>query len=195
MLVRVASSTTAAACSTPRTGSPVAVAAATRRAAVAGSAMLPHSTWMSAPVARIRAMVFCARAVGLRAAGQHDPATARRGHPRGEEQPEPTQATGDDVGAVAAKDPSPLRRHHHATVPRRAASRGRVCRCAPPRSSPESRWPPRQVDRWCAPGAGNSPSRDEPVHRTQQVLDLLGVAGTHQRQVDIVEREVAAEGI
>ena len=31
MLVRVASSTTAAACSTPRTGSPVAVAAATNR--------------------------------------------------------------------------------------------------------------------------------------------------------------------
>ena len=42
--------------------------------------------------------------VGLRAGGQHDPAAARRGHPRGEEQPEATQAAGDDVGAVAAED-------------------------------------------------------------------------------------------
>ena len=36
---------------------------------------------------------------------------------------------------------------------------------------------------------------DEPVHGTQQVPDLLGVAGTHERQVEIVEREVAAEGV
>ena len=44
MLVRVASSTTAAACSTPRSGSPVAVATSTHLAAVAASAMFPHST-------------------------------------------------------------------------------------------------------------------------------------------------------
>ena len=60
MLVSVASSTTAAACSTPRTGSPVAVAAATSLPAVSGSAMLPHTTSMSAPVARMRAMVCSA---------------------------------------------------------------------------------------------------------------------------------------
>ncbi len=34
---------------------------------------------------------------------------------------------------------------------------------------------------------------DEPVHRAQQVPDPLGVADRHQRQVDVVEREVAAE--
>src|SRR6476659_9377696 len=54
---------------------------------------------------------------GMRAAGQYDPATARRGHPRGKEQPEPTQATRDYVGAVVAKDPSPLRRHYHSAAP------------------------------------------------------------------------------
>ena len=117
MLVRVASSTTAAACSTPRTGSPVAVAASTRRAAVVGFG----------DVAALHLDVGSGRAntrdgllglgVGLRAAGEHDPAAARRGHPRGEEQPEPAQAAGDDVGAVAAEDPSPLRRHHHAAAP------------------------------------------------------------------------------
>ncbi|WP_210268602.1 KR domain-containing protein, partial [Bradyrhizobium sp. WBAH10] len=38
----------AAACSTPRTGKPEAVATATTRWAVAASAMSPHSTWISA---------------------------------------------------------------------------------------------------------------------------------------------------
>src|SRR6476646_6412698 len=56
--------------------------------------------------------------VGLRTAGHYDPTTAGCGHPRGEEPDDPTQATCDDVGTVAAKDPSPLRRHHHATAPR-----------------------------------------------------------------------------
>ena len=44
ILVSVASSITAARCSTPRTGSPVAVAIATNRRAVPASAMSPHST-------------------------------------------------------------------------------------------------------------------------------------------------------
>ena len=43
---------------------PVAVAAATSRDAVGGSAMLPHSTTMSAPLARSRSIVFCAWAFG-----------------------------------------------------------------------------------------------------------------------------------
>ena len=64
MLVRVASSITAAACSTPRTGSPVAVAVATSRCAVPGSAMSPHSTTTSAPVARMRSIVSSASGVG-----------------------------------------------------------------------------------------------------------------------------------
>ena len=33
----------------------------------------------------------------------------------------------------------------------------------------------------------------EPVHRAQQLPDPVGMADRHQRQVDIVEREVAAE--
>ena len=52
----------------------------------------------------------------LRAAGQHDPATARRGHLSREKQPEATQPAGDDVGAVTAEDPSPLRCDYHAAV-------------------------------------------------------------------------------
>ena len=117
MLARVASSTTAAACSTPRSGSPVAVAAATSRAAVSGSAMLPHSTSISAPEARIRAMVFCDLGTRLGATGEHDPPTTLRGHHRGKEQPEAAQAAGDEVGAVAAEDRGPLGRYHHRAVP------------------------------------------------------------------------------
>ena len=64
ILVSVASSTTAAACSTPRTGSPVAVAVATNRCAVPGSAMSPHSTTTSAPIARMRSIVSSASGVG-----------------------------------------------------------------------------------------------------------------------------------
>ena len=64
MLVSVASSITAAACSTPRTGSPVAVAVATNRCAVSGSAMSPHSTTTSAPIARMRSIVSSASGVG-----------------------------------------------------------------------------------------------------------------------------------
>src|SRR5262249_5072736 len=131
---------------------------------------------------------------GMRAAGQYDPATARRGHPRGKEQPEPTQAARDYVGAVVAKDPSPLRRHYHSAAPlarygqdefagvlRRAHQRNCVGR----------------LDKWIGgvlKGLQLTVS-DEPVYRTQKVLDLLGMADTHQRQVHIVEREVAAEGI
>ncbi len=117
MLVSVASSTTAAACSTPRTGSPVAVAAATNRSAVLGFgdvAALHHDVGAGRADALDGLLRF---GVGLGAGGEHDPAAARRGHLLGEEQPEATQATGDDVGAVAAEDPSLLGRHHHAAVP------------------------------------------------------------------------------
>ncbi|RFZ40783.1 hypothetical protein DAVIS_02748 [Mycobacterium marinum] len=57
MLAKVASSTTAAAWSTPRRGRLVAVALATSRAAVAGWAMSPHSTTTSEPIERISSMV------------------------------------------------------------------------------------------------------------------------------------------
>ena len=48
----------------PTQGSPVAIAAATTRSAVWGSAMSPHSTWMSAPVARMRQRAIWAAASG-----------------------------------------------------------------------------------------------------------------------------------
>ena len=54
MLARVASSTTAAACSTPRTGSPVAVAAATSCSAVSGIGdVAAHHHDVGCPSARI----------------------------------------------------------------------------------------------------------------------------------------------
>ncbi|CFE46583.1 Uncharacterised protein [Mycobacterium tuberculosis] len=62
ILAKVASSTTAAACSTPRTGSPVATAVATNRSAVPGWAMSPHSTTTSEPIAAmasIVSLIFC----------------------------------------------------------------------------------------------------------------------------------------
>lgn len=57
MLAKVVSSTTAAACSTPRSGKPVAVAAVTNRSAVSGWAISPHSTTTSDPIARTSSMV------------------------------------------------------------------------------------------------------------------------------------------
>ena len=64
MLAKVASSTTAAACSTPRSGSPVAVAVATNRCAVPAWAMSPHSTTTSEPIARTSSIVSNAFWVG-----------------------------------------------------------------------------------------------------------------------------------
>ena len=64
MLVKVASSTTAAPCSTPRTGRPVSVATATKVSATVGSEMSPLTTCTSAPPARSFSMASCASAPG-----------------------------------------------------------------------------------------------------------------------------------
>ncbi|PQM44113.1 hypothetical protein C1Y40_05728 [Mycobacterium talmoniae] len=64
MLASVASSTTAAQCNTPRTGRPDAVAAATIRSAVPGSAISPHSTSIWVPRWRIRSIACCAWPLG-----------------------------------------------------------------------------------------------------------------------------------
>ena len=55
--------------------------------------------------------------IGLRAGGEHDPPAAGFGHLLGQEQPEATQAAGDDVGAVAAEDLDLFGRQHHAAGP------------------------------------------------------------------------------
>ena len=60
MLGSVASSTTPAACNTPRNGSPLAVATATKRSAVSRSVMSPHATTTSAPIARMSSIVSSA---------------------------------------------------------------------------------------------------------------------------------------
>lgn len=64
MLVSMAFSNTAAACTTPRNGTPVAVATVTKRSAVPTSAMSPHSTAISAPIARMSSIVSSAFGLG-----------------------------------------------------------------------------------------------------------------------------------
>ena len=130
-------------------GRPVLVAAATKRSAVARSAMSPHSTTTSAPRGSDRLDGREHLVVRLRAGSEHDPATDRRRQLLGEEQSEAAQTAGDEVGAVG-----PERRGRVPAVPPPGGSvRGTsstslpVCRR---RSSPEWRWPPRSVDSACS---------------------------------------------
>ena len=128
--------------------------------------------------------------LGVRA--EHDPAAARRGHLLGEEKPEPTQAAGDDVGAVAAEDPSPFRRHHYAAAARARNVEdefaGMFGRAHHPNRG--GRLGQRVM------GAVRHRQRalsGQPIHRVQHLADLTGMADRHQRQIHIKEREVAAE--
>ena len=124
-------------------------------------------------------MVCRALGLGCGACGQHDPAAARppvrRGQLRGEEQAEATQATGDDVGAVAAEDLGLLRRHHHAAAPaardveQEFAGVLGVAHC-PDRGG---RIGQRVVS---ALRCGQDPVRDELVHRGEQLVDPVGLA-------------------
>ena len=55
--------------------------------------------------------------IGRRPGVEHYPSAARRGHLGGEEQPEPAQAAGDDVGTVGPEHASLRRRHHRHAAP------------------------------------------------------------------------------
>ena len=103
MLARMASSTTAAACSTPRTGRPLAVASATRRSTVSGGSDVAGDD-LDLGSGRAHALDLGERiGLGRRTGVQHDAPAPGRRHLRGEEQAETAQAAGDDVGAVAAE--------------------------------------------------------------------------------------------
>ena len=194
--VSVASSTTAAACSTPRTGSPVAVAHATRRSAVCGSAMSPHSTAISAPAARRRSMASARLLVGLRTGVEHDPPATRsppreaispaRNRPRPPIPPvmmyAPSARKGRTFSGGTTATLLPARghvEHHLAGVPGAGDQTDRggsvVDRVA------------RGARQWQFTRGGAL------VHGGQQAPDGLRVAEGQQRQVDGEQREVAAE--
>ena len=133
---------------------------------------------------------------GLGAGAEDDPAcagaTIRRSHLLGQEEPETTQAAGDDVGAVASEDRCLLGWQHHAAAPglrdvedELAGVLGRAHH--PNRGGRVGK----RVMR--AFGHRQHALGGQPIHRAQQLADLLGMADRHHSQVDAPEREVATE--
>ena len=117
MVASTAFSNPAAACSTPRNGSTVAVATVTEtcsRADVGDVAALPPRCRHRCPHGLDG---FQRLGSGLRAGAEHDATTPSRGHRLGEEESDATQTAGDDVGAVVPESPGLLGRYHNVGVP------------------------------------------------------------------------------
>ena len=138
-------------------------------------------------------MASCACRVGLRAGVEHDPAAARRGHLGGEEQAEAAEAAGDDVGAVAAEDLSLLRRHHHAAAPAARYVEHELAGVLGAADHPDGGGRIGESGSAWSPAVAATPSAvsSYTLLSSSRTCVLMGVR--QQREIDAVEREVAAE--
>ena len=114
------------------------------------------------------------------------------GHLLGQEQPEATQAAGDDVGAVGPEDANLFGRQHDRAAPGLRDVQDELAGVLGGAHRPDrGRRLGERVVR--AFGHRQRAVGGEPVDGGQQFADLVGMGDRHQPQVDGVEHQVATE--